>query len=65
MLVILTEEQIIGCERVCQGCVLADRTGSPRWSHGKLSCGRSVGKSKENQLDLYQCQMGFRLAKID
>ncbi|MDJ0725970.1 MAG: hypothetical protein QNJ38_12730 [Prochloraceae cyanobacterium] len=65
MLVILTEEQIIGCERVCQGCVLADRSGSPRWSQGKLSCGRSVGKSKENQLDLYQCQMGFRLAKID
>lgn len=65
MLVILTEEQVIGCEKVCTGCVLADRTGSPRWSRGKLSCGHLVGKSEENQLNLYQCQMGFRIAKID
>ena len=65
MLVILTEEQVISTQQVCQGCLLADRSGLPRWHHGQLSCGNFLGKSGENQPALYQCQMGFRIANIE
>jgi hypothetical protein len=64
MLVILTEEQVLPTQKVCQGCLLADRQGSPRWHHGKLGCGHFIGKLGENQPSLYQCQMGFRIANI-
>ena len=64
MLVILANEQIISPRQVCQGCLLADQSGSPRWHDGRLCCGHSLGKPNENQPDLYQCQMGFKLAHV-
>ena len=65
MLVILTEEQILSPQQVCQGCLLANRSGSPRWHRGKLGCGKFLGKPGENQPALYECQMGFRVAKVE
>jgi hypothetical protein len=65
MLVILTDEQILPTQKVCQGCLLANRQGSPRWRQGKLDCGHSLGRAAENQPILYECQMGFLVAHID
>jgi hypothetical protein len=65
MLVILTDEQVLSTEIVCQGCLLANQSGSPRWHQGRLSCGHCIGELGENQPTVYQCQMGFRLAKIE
>ncbi len=65
MLVILMDDQIISPDGVCQGCLMADHRGLPRWSSGKLRCGRTIPKSVENQPDHYECQMGFRIANIE
>ncbi len=65
MLVILTEEQVISTKQVCRGCLLADRSGLPRWHRGKLSCGQLVDKSADDRPALYKCQMGFSVANIE
>ena len=36
MLVIVTEEQLLPPQCVCQTCVLADHHGQPRWHQGQL-----------------------------
>lgn len=67
MLVILMNDQLIQPNAVCQGCLMADQQGKPRWHGGKLLCGRSLqwasddGEARPNQ---YECQMGFRIADI-
>ncbi len=66
MLVILTEEQVLSTQQVCQDCLLADRTGLPRWHSGKLDCGHSLAKGENSTHSaLYECKMGFRIASID
>jgi hypothetical protein len=65
MLVILTDEQILAAQQVCQGCVLADQSGTPRWSRGKLGCGHPLEQSGKGRPTLYECQMGFRIANIE
>lgn len=65
MLVIVTENQLLSPQQVCQSCLLADQSGQPRWSQGQLRCGRVISKLAEQQPDQYECQMGFRIAKID
>lgn len=66
MLVILTDERVLRAQQVCQGCLLADRTGLPRWHQGKLGCGHCISKKGgKERPDLYECQMGFRIASID
>ena len=65
MLVILIENQILAPQQVCPSCLLADRTGQPRWSQGKLRCGRVIGKVAVEQAQQYQCLMGFRVANIE
>lgn len=65
MLVILTDEQIISPQQVCPGCLMADRSGAPRWHQGKLGCGHSIGKLDKERAALYECQMGFRIANIE
>ncbi len=65
MLVILRNEQVLSTDNVCHDCLLASQGGTPRWNHGKLGCGHCLGKSKSNQLTMYECQMGFRLANIE
>lgn len=64
MLVILTNEQVLQPQQVCQSCLLANQSGLPRWQKGKLGCGRTVSKTVVNQPDVYECQMGFRIANI-
>lgn len=64
MLVVLLEEQILSPKQVCQNCLLADHSGLPRWRKGNLGCGRTLRSLKNQQPELYECQMGFRLANL-
>ena len=66
MLVILTENQILLPQQVCQTCLLANQNGQPRWHQGQLRCARRViSKLSENQPEQYECQMGFQIANVD
>jgi hypothetical protein len=65
MLVMLTDNQLIAPQTVCQTCLLADQNGQPRWRQGHLGCGRMVMGLEHNQPVQYECQMGFRVASID
>ncbi|MCL6436543.1 MAG: hypothetical protein K6T90_20520 [Leptolyngbyaceae cyanobacterium HOT.MB2.61] len=65
MLVILMDNQLIPPHKVCQGCLLADQSGQPRWSGGRLRCGHAVRKLAEQQPDQFECAMGFRVANIE
>ncbi|MBV8883537.1 MAG: hypothetical protein JO235_05990 [Chroococcidiopsidaceae cyanobacterium CP_BM_RX_35] len=64
MLVILMDDQLLAPQHVCQSCLLADRSGQPRWRQGQLRCGQAIRKLTPTQPDQYQCQMGFRIANI-
>ncbi len=64
MLVIVTEDQLLPPQLVCQSCVLADRSGHPRWHQGKLNCGRLLQVTPEDHPPQYRCQMGFRVTNI-
>ncbi|HEY9635120.1 MAG TPA: hypothetical protein V6D14_17085 [Coleofasciculaceae cyanobacterium] len=65
MLVILMDEQILSPTQVCHSCLLADKSGQPRWRQGKLRCGHALGKLTPHQPDQYECEMGFRIANIE
>ena len=65
MLVILTDTQLLSTQKVCPGCLMANRQGQPRWRQGKLHCGRLLEKRVDGQPDQYECQMGFRVANIE
>lgn len=65
MLVILIDEQLISPQVICQGCLLADQSGQPRWRSGQLRCGQSVHKLSNQQPNQFQCVMGFRVASIE
>ncbi|MEH2093099.1 hypothetical protein [Nostoc sp.] len=65
MLVILMDEQILAPEQVCQSCLLADRSGQPRWRGGELRCGQAIHKLTQQQPDQYECIMGFLIAHIE
>ncbi len=65
MLVKLMDEQILSPACVCQTCLLADRSGQPRWRQGKLGCGHAVRKPSPQQPEQYECEMGFRVANIE
>lgn len=64
MLVILTDEHILDPHQVCQGCLMANQQGFPRWNHGKLGCGHTLGKPSNKQPEIYECQMGFKVADV-
>ncbi|MGD1913361.1 MAG: hypothetical protein ACFB2X_21710 [Rivularia sp. (in: cyanobacteria)] len=65
MLVILIEEQLIAPKKVCSSCLLADRSGQPRWHEGKLRCGQAVSKITGQQPDWYECMMGFHIVNVE
>jgi hypothetical protein len=65
MLVILMDEQIIAPRLVCQSCLLADKSGQPRWRGGQLRCGQQVTKLTTSSLEQYECLMGFRVVYIE
>ncbi len=64
MLVMIGDEQILSVKQVCQNCLMADRSGLPRWHQGKLGCGKALRKSANEQATVYECQMGFHLTQI-
>jgi hypothetical protein len=64
MLVMLTDNQLISPQTVCQGCLMADHNGRPRWQQGVLRCGRQVTVLNEDQPAQFECDMGFRIADI-
>jgi hypothetical protein len=65
MIVILTQNQILSPEAICQSCLLADQGGHPRWHHGQLCCGHPLVDQPEAHTHHYRCQMGFRIAEVD
>lgn len=72
MLVILTDRQILSTKQVCDGCLMADSRGLPRWRQGKLCCGHLVETFKNDagitcseRAKVYQCQMGFQVTEIE
>ncbi len=65
MLVVMMNDQLLAPSAICQTCLMADQQGQPRFHHGRLSCGRLLGKLQEGQPEQYECQMGFRIAHID
>ncbi len=65
MLVIVTNDNILAARSVCQGCLLANNQGLPRWNQGKLGCGHSVTPVENYQPKRYECEMGFQIAQIE
>ncbi|ERN41205.1 hypothetical protein KR51_00022710 [Rubidibacter lacunae KORDI 51-2] len=65
MLVMLTDNRVFAPQGVCQSCLFADRAGQPRWRGGQLICGRRLREGNPNSYELYECQMGFRVAHLD
>ncbi|HIK48768.1 hypothetical protein [Thermosynechococcus sp. M55_K2018_012] len=64
MLVILTQNQILPSQSVCQSCLFADRQGQPRWHEGQLRCGAPLGSTAEAGCQHFRCQMGFHLVAV-
>lgn len=64
MLVVVMDSQLLAPEAVCQGCLMADQAGQPRWQGGQLRCGRALDKHSRAEPAQYECQMGFRIAHI-
>jgi hypothetical protein len=64
MLIMFTDEQLFSPHLVCQNCLLADSQGQPRWQKGRLRCGHPICRPSEQQLQQYQCRMGFRVAEV-
>lgn len=65
MLLVMMDEQLFAAEAVCQGCLMADQQGQPRFHRGRLTCGRLLAEAQPEQTPQYECQMGFRLANIN
>ena len=51
MLVILMKDQLLQPSTVCQGCLMANKSGLPRWQRGRLGCGRLVNDLVQNRGD--------------
>ena len=65
MLVILAGDRLLSAQQVCQGCLMADQSGQPRWHQGQLRCGHAVRKLGEKVPEQFECQMGFRVTNIE
>ena len=65
MIVMITDEQIFSAKQVCQGCLMADVSGLPRWSRGQLRCGKALQVSTSQQAKIYKCEMGFNVTQVN
>ncbi len=65
MLVVMLDDQVLAPTTICQSCLMANQQGQPRFSQGRLTCGRRLAQLHEKQPAQYECQMGFRIASID
>ncbi|MGD1920304.1 MAG: hypothetical protein ACFCAD_16320 [Pleurocapsa sp.] len=61
----ITDEQILSASQVCQNCLMAERSGLPRWRGDRLWCGKALQESSPRQVKIYKCQMGFNIAQVD
>ena len=65
MIVMMLEQQLLSAKQVCQSCLMADKSGLPRWRGDKLGCGKAMTKSAPDQATIYRCQMGFDVTHVD
>ena len=65
MIVMITDEQILSARQVCQNCLMADRSGLPRWHRGQLGCAEARHTSTPKPAKIHKCQMGFNVAQVD
>lgn len=65
MLVVIAERQILSPQQICQGCLMSDKQGLPRWRNSRLACGKIKPQSTGQQAKIYQCQMGFKVTWIN
>lgn len=65
VIVMITDDQIFSASQVCQNCLMAERSGLPRWRGGQLGCGKALQDSSSRQAKIYKCQMGFNVTQID
>lgn len=65
VIVIIADEQIFLASRVCQHCLMAERSGLPRWREDRLRCGTALQQHSSREATVYRCHMGFNVAQID
>ncbi|MEL6440118.1 MAG: hypothetical protein AAFQ80_12785 [Cyanobacteria bacterium J06621_8] len=65
MVVMLADEQIFPAHKVCQGCLMSDRHGLPRWHENQLKCGKIIPQAIPRQCKVYQCLMGFKVTQVN
>jgi hypothetical protein len=70
MVVILAGNQVLSPRQVCQGCLLADRSGLPRLQDGYPTCCGKTGEATNHHAGdqaacmTVECPMGFRVARL-
>ena len=65
MIVMMTDNQILSPQQVCQNCLMSDQSGLPRWRNSELRCGKVLKQQTGKQAEVYQCQMGFNVTWIN
>lgn len=65
MIVMIAKRQILYPKQVCQNCLMADKSGLPRWRDSTLACGQIQAHHTTERAKVYQCQMGFNVTWID
>ena len=61
----IAEQQILYPKQVCHNCLMADKSGLPRWHNSKLACGKIQPQKTSEEAKIYQCQMGFNVTWIN
>ena len=61
----MTDEQVFSASQVCQNCLMADRSGLPRWREDRLGCAKTMQKSAPTQAKIYKCHMGFNVTQVN
>jgi hypothetical protein len=44
--------------------LMSDQSGLPRWRDSKLGCGKIPPRQTSQQIQVYQCQMGFNVTWV-
>ena len=65
MIVMIGDRQLLSPQQVCQGCLMSDKSGLPRWQNEKLRCGKVRKPKTSGQVEVYECQMGFNVTWIN
>lgn len=65
MIVMIADEQILSAKQICQHCLMADRSGLPRWHGSDLGCGEALPVQTLKQAKVFKCQMGFNVTQVN